>query len=82
MFQIGLVLRHQILEHLISLVVSLAQLVYPSVALPAELVFQDTEGSSKFAAFLAKNKGISTFATLSKVYCDSLNILKITNNFS
>ena len=38
MFQFGLVPRHLNLEHLISLVVSLAELVSPSVALPAELV--------------------------------------------
>ena len=38
MFQIGLVSPHLILKHLISSVVILAQLVYPSVALPAELV--------------------------------------------
>ena len=38
MFQIGLVSPHLILKHLISLVVSLAQLVSPSGALPAELV--------------------------------------------
>ena len=38
MFQIGLVSPHLILKQLISLDVSLAQLVFPSVALSAELV--------------------------------------------
>ena len=38
MFQIGLVSPHLILKYLISLVVSLAQLVSPSGALPAEHV--------------------------------------------
>ena len=46
MFQleIGLVSPHQILNHLISLVVSLVQLVSSSVALPAELVKRNDKG--------------------------------------
>ena len=46
-----------ILKHLISSVVSLAQLVSPSVALPAELVFADSSAylSCKEVSYKKKN---------------------------